>query len=72
MLNTNKGWISLVVEGAKRICPLCGQDNNCQHGEETCWCTNFEFPQHILEMVPEDKKRKACICKSCLEKHSKK
>ena len=62
----------MVEDRAKRICPLCGQDNNCQHGEETCWCFNYEFPQHVLDMVPEDKKQKACVCKSCLEKYSKK
>jgi len=62
----------MVEDGVKRICPLCGQDNNCQHGQETCWCVNYEFPQHVLDMVPEDKKRKACVCKSCLEKYSKK
>lgn len=58
------------MTGAERICPLCGQDNDCRHGEKNCWCMNYEFPQHVLDMVPEDKKQKACVCKSCLEKYS--
>ncbi|AOY75618.1 cysteine-rich CWC family protein [Clostridium formicaceticum] len=62
----------MAVEGAERKCPLCGQDNNCQHGENSCWCSDYEFPQDLLDMVPEDKKRKACICKSCVEKHIRK
>ena len=60
----------MAVQGEERICPLCGQHNNSQHGEDHCWCTNYRFPQHILEMVPEDKRNKACICKSCLERYS--
>lgn len=58
------------VNGLERICPLCGKDNNCQHGPD-CWCHAVEFPKHILDLIPDDKKGKACICKSCLEKHQK-
>ncbi|MCW3490313.1 cysteine-rich CWC family protein [Dethiobacter alkaliphilus] len=62
----------MAVEGEERICPLCGQDNNCQYGEEgNCWCINYKIPQYILDMVPEDKKNKSCICRSCIEKHIK-
>ena len=53
----------------EKVCPLCGQDNNCQHGQENCWCETTKFPEHIFEMIPEDKRGKACICKSCLEKY---
>lgn len=56
------------IKELHRICPLCGQDNNCQHDHIKCWCTTAKFPKHVLEMVPDDKKGKACICKSCLEK----
>jgi hypothetical protein len=59
------------VEGMERICPLCGKDNNCQHGQGGCWCDSIKFPKYILDMVPADKKGKACICKSCLEKYQK-
>ncbi|MDW7651363.1 MAG: cysteine-rich CWC family protein [Bacillota bacterium] len=43
----------MVAEGEERICPLCGQDNNCQHGEGSCWCQDFKIPQYILDMVPK-------------------
>lgn len=51
-----------------RVCPICGQDNNCKHGQGNCWCETEEFPKYVLALIPEDKKGKACICKSCLEK----
>jgi len=55
----------------KRTCPICGKDNNCQHGEASCWCNDIEIPKYIIDMVPSDKKGKACICKTCIEKHKK-
>lgn len=55
------------VKGLERICPLCGKDNNCQHGQGTCWCDTFKIPKHVMDLIPEDKKGKACICKSCIE-----
>lgn len=66
-----RGVILVNVKGLERICPLCGQDNNCQHGQGDCWCSTVEFPKDILELIPDDKKGKTCICKSCLEKHQK-
>ncbi|MFA5522980.1 MAG: cysteine-rich CWC family protein [Tissierellales bacterium] len=59
------------LKESDRICPLCGQDNNCQHGLGKCWCETVIFPKHILNMIPEDKKGKACICKLCLEKYQR-
>lgn len=54
-----------------RKCPLCGEDNGCQHGKGDCWCNNVVVPKHIMDMIPEDKKGKACVCKSCIEKYAK-
>lgn len=54
-----------------KICPLCGKDNNCQHGQGGCWCDTVVIPRYILDMVPDDKKGKVCICKSCIEKYTK-
>lgn len=54
----------------EKTCPLCGENNNCQHGKGDCWCTNIKIPNHILDMVPKDKKDKACICKTCIDKYS--
>lgn len=49
------------LKKSERICPLCGQDNNCQHGQGGCWCDTVKFPKHVLDLVPDDKKGKACI-----------
>ena len=59
------------LKQSEKICPLCGKDNNCQNGQKECWCSTAKFPKHILDMVPADKKRQSCICKSCFEKYSK-
>jgi hypothetical protein len=66
-----QGVIRVSVKGSERICPICGQDNNCQHGQGRCWCDTVKFPKYILDMIPDDKKGKACVCKSCLEKYQK-
>lgn len=55
----------------EKICPLCGQNNNCQHGEVDCWCTKIKISKYILDMVPDGQKGKACICKNCIEKYRK-
>lgn len=59
------------VQGQERICPLCGQDNNCQHDHEKCWCVSAVFPKDIFVLIPEEKRGRACICETCLEKHKK-
>ncbi len=51
-----------------RTCPLCGQDNGCTHNKD-CWCYGTTIPKGILDLLPEDKKGKACICKSCVDKY---
>ncbi|MCR1897909.1 cysteine-rich CWC family protein [Irregularibacter muris] len=59
------------VKEEERICPICGGDNNCQHGQGDCWCDKVKFPKKIFDIIPEDKKGKACVCKTCLEKFQK-
>jgi hypothetical protein len=50
------------------ICPICGRDNNCMaHSSEPCWCNNVEIPQELLDLVPESKKQKVCICLKCIQ-----
>ncbi|MFT4146249.1 MAG: cysteine-rich CWC family protein [Mobilitalea sp.] len=52
------------------ICPLCGKPNNCQHTIGMgCWCEKEYFPEELLNLIPEEKKMKACICKNCLVKY---
>lgn len=50
------------------ICPLCGENNNCQHGKESCWCTDVKIPKSLFDMIPEEKRGKVCICKTCIDK----
>jgi hypothetical protein len=59
------------VAELEKVCPLCGKDNNCMHGEGECWCSKIIIPKHILEMVPDDKKGKVCVCKACIEKYQR-
>jgi hypothetical protein len=51
--------IILSTKESERICPLWGQDYNCQHGQGGCWCDTVKIPKHILDLVPDDKKGKA-------------
>ena len=57
----------------RSICPLCGMPNDChmENGKDpaNCWCKDTLFPEGLLLMVPEKKKRNACICRSCVEKY---
>lgn len=66
--------IQLTLTEQEKICPLCGRPNNCQHGEGggSCWCETVKIPKYILDKIPDDKKGKVCICKSCIEKYAKK
>ncbi|OPX24266.1 MAG: hypothetical protein B1H05_05390 [Candidatus Cloacimonas sp. 4484_140] len=51
----------------EKICPICGKDNNCMaHSDEPCWCLSVEIPQELLDLIPESKKKKACICLKCI------
>ncbi len=51
------------------FCPLCGQPNGCVMESATpgaaCWCQSSEFSEALLARVPEDAKRKVCICAKC-------
>jgi hypothetical protein len=53
------------------LCPLCGQPNDCAMAADpnatVCWCEDLEFPQELLDQVPENAQRKTCICRNCLE-----
>lgn len=54
-------------------CPLCGQPNQCamelerRTGEKQppCWCTGVSFDAALLARVPDEAKRRACICPAC-------
>lgn len=61
----------LALTEMEKICPICGKDNNCQHGEGSCWCTQVKIPKFVLELVPDDKKGKVCICKDCIDRYTR-
>ena len=73
---SEKLTLSHATEIDETLCPLCGGDNAClnvQCGggpENNCWCNSdaYRFPQALLDQVPADRKRKACICKNCVDK----
>jgi len=56
----------------EKICPLCGQHNNCKHGEGGCWCEAVKIPKQLLDLIPDDKKGKVCVCKACIDKYNNK
>ena len=55
-------------------CPLCGGPNACAmtqpEGERAagpCWCVSVTFSQELLQRVPPQAQRKACICPACVQ-----
>ncbi|MDR1967242.1 MAG: cysteine-rich CWC family protein [Burkholderiaceae bacterium] len=54
-------------------CPLCGGPNGCPMTgapapgatRQPCWCAQTSFAPSLLERVPENARRKACICAAC-------
>jgi hypothetical protein len=57
---------------ANKYCPLCGEENECMTGagdHGNCWCDKEVFPNQIFELVPEESRKKHCICKKCLTEY---
>lgn len=59
------------------LCPLCHQDNRCGNlsvcdSSTSCWCRSPEikFSEKLLNKIPNDAKKKACICKACTLAHN--
>jgi hypothetical protein len=56
-------------------CPLCGQSNQCAGEVERvtgvkqppCWCNQVAFEAELLSRVPQEARRKACICAACAQ-----
>ncbi|HSV54206.1 MAG TPA: cysteine-rich CWC family protein [Burkholderiaceae bacterium] len=54
-------------------CPICGQENRCamEIERETgakqppCWCTQVDFNHAVLERIPPQARRMACVCQAC-------
>lgn len=56
-----------------RVCPLCGDLNRCANEVEretgipqgACWCTTTIFDPALLERIPAQARRLACVCARC-------
>lgn len=61
----------MTLTDTEKTCPLCGNPNNCMHGSSDCWCNHVKIPRELIERIPEEKRRKACICKNCVDNYLK-
>lgn len=48
-------------------CPICGGPNDCggAAGKSECWCAAVKISPEALARVPEEAKRKVCMCAKC-------
>jgi hypothetical protein len=48
-------------------CPICGGPNDCggAAGKSECWCANVKIPSEVLSRVPEQARRRVCMCAKC-------
>jgi len=51
-------------------CPLCGGANACAVAasgrlDTPCWCTDIAFSPALLERIPAQERRLACVCATC-------
>ncbi|MDP2371679.1 cysteine-rich CWC family protein [Rhodoferax sp.] len=59
-----------------RLCPLCGQLNQCameiekQTGvpQSACWCCTATISAELLSQIPEGARNQACVCAACAAK----
>jgi|TARA_R110002033_G_scaffold87544_5_gene137653 hypothetical protein len=51
-----------------KLCPFCGKENLCEANipNNSCWCNNIKVPMELRELIPQEKRMKACICKKCI------
>lgn len=53
-------------------CPLCEGPNDCRLCTEStykgqCWCFSVEIDPAVLEKVPSNLRRQACLCRKCVD-----
>ena len=54
----------------ENICPFCKSPNNCKmESGSKCWCVDVKVPTQLLDLVPTEFKRKACICLQCINSY---
>ncbi|WP_332777026.1 cysteine-rich CWC family protein [Polaromonas sp.] len=65
--------MSSLATPAPSRCPLCGEANRCAMEVERstgvkqppCWCTQVKFEHAVLERIPPQARRLACVCRAC-------
>ena len=62
----------MTLEIDESLCPFCHTENKCSAlSSQQCWCFSVEVPKALQALVPEHKKRKACICQLCVDQFNK-
>jgi len=60
----------------KGKCPICGKNNGCAMVAGTdpyaCWCMTTTVPKGLLNHIPEEFRKKSCICRDCTTNYNKK
>ena len=52
----------------ENLCVFCAAGNNCMaQSSQACWCLRITIPRELLDLIPDAKKRKACICLTCIK-----
>ncbi|ADG93636.1 conserved hypothetical protein [Arcobacter nitrofigilis DSM 7299] len=51
-----------------KLCPFCGNENLCEAHipNNSCWCNTIKVPMELRELIPQENRMKACICKKCI------
>lgn len=59
------------VVNPKRVCPLCGEDNECTGAissgpHQPCWCTSANISKETIAQIPAGRIG-VCICLKCAQ-----
>ena len=52
-------------------CPVCGGPNKCAAAASgsfatPCWCTQIAVRPELLARLPQDERKRSCLCRKCL------
>lgn len=51
-----------------KLCPFCKKENSCNINKaQSCWCKDVSIPSELVDLLPQQFKLKACICKECIK-----
>lgn len=53
-----------------KVCPFCKGDNQCMvNCDKPCWCAKVKVPTGLQDLVPQELRRKSCICQNCVTEY---